>query len=233
MLYDKLMISELSNIASRVCPLPLRSALHLIKGSVRSWPAIGVLLIAGFLVALHLATLIPTERRNLFRLDREGSISENWEAVLLLSCGAVFLLCCFLSRRSVFATPAVATVYMALDGRMELHEHAAKWVAPGQQDVGELIFMLFVGGVIGASLFATYLNARPRERTQLVAICFLMGVFGLAAVGVDALHAYLRTRIPILNEPLVLVEDGGELLVITGLFAVAIACLSEAVRHRW
>lgn len=220
-----------TRIANKVSEVPLRSALGLIRTSARSRPAISVIFIAGLLVTLHLATLIQVERRNLFRLDREGSISENWEAVLLLSCGAVFLLCCFRSRRCAFATPAVATLYMAFDGRMELHEHAARWIAPGRQDLGELVFMLFIGAAIGASLFGTYLYARPRERTALVAICVLMGAFGLAAAGVDALHAYLRTRVPILNEPLILIEDGGELLAITGLFAVAMTCLSEGARH--
>ena len=163
------------------------------------------------------------------RIDRDGSVSEIVEYAKLALSGCILFRICTLDRRQVFMPVAVVIFFLLADNAFGLHEHLALSLYPGHQNSGEFLFMGLAGlGFLGATA-AGWLKATGAERIEMLAIGMAVGLLGMFAAGVDAVHVVAIRPYPLLDRPLALLEDGGELVALSVLLA---ACLHILMAHR-
>ena len=132
----------------------------------------------------------------------------------------------FLHHRREFVIGVLAAMflYVFLDDAFLLHERVGLWLGEAlqfpafgsmrPQDLGEIItfgaFGLIFAGLLG---FASLRGSADERRTAQV-LLGLLALLGFCGVGFDALHMLLDQ--PGLAMPLALLEDGGEMMVISG-----------------
>lgn len=125
----------------------------------------------------------------------------------------------------VYIVAALLFFYFLLDDSMKLHEtmsgNIIDWfdLVPAldlrAQDVGEITVSVFVGFFF---LITGWLAFKYSDNfARRVGFYLLIGVIGLAffGVGADILHQILWSESPWINTPLVILEDGGELIVVS------------------
>ena len=174
----------------------------------------------------------------LLSLDREGSWGEGYGYLKYLWAGVTLLLLPRARARWVSPVPTTWGVLLLLlmaDDALRLHERAGRFVA-GAADLpavgamtpaqlGELAVVAAVGGPVVVVLAVAHLLAAPADRGLSLRLAALLGLLVLAGVVVDAVHSVLG-RADLL---LVLLEDGGE-LVVAGLMLVLAVSRSDR-RH--
>ncbi len=160
-------------------------------------------------------------------LEREHSYAETFQYSKWIS---IALSCAYLlwrRREAVYAAICVIFVYFLLDDSVAIHETIGSWVAPAfgaerifrlrPQDFGELVVVAAAAIFLLAAFWLTYgWSRRPATRAfarQAGTLIVLLAAFG---IGLDMLHSALvagalgRTA---LDPVLVLLEDGGEMIV--------------------
>jgi hypothetical protein len=159
-------------------------------------------------------------------------VSEGFEYLMSLTAAVCLLLCLQASHRPLYASLAALHLWLMLDNALQLHERMgarleAALIAAGGPPLGEsLVFaviMLVIALVVGVSLWRAP-GAHRGVGLALIAAATPMAAF---AAGVDLVHGRLATASPLLDETLILLEDGGELT----LFAVN-ACFAIAAWSR-
>lgn len=161
--------------------------------------------------------------------DPNFSVTQNWgypEIFQYLKAG--FVAACFFWLGSNFKRPqfyswAVVFLYILLDDSIEVHEYLGYHVGTflesagrsGGKTLGELLVFGLLGFIIFTPLFYFYLRSANRElkimSQDLFMLFMAMLFFG---IGVDVLHDMAETG-TVLNGVLGLVEDGGEMLVMS------------------
>jgi hypothetical protein len=181
----------------------------------------------------------------LFSLDVERSLAAWYQfGKIAAVCVALAVLAARL-RSAVIVLWTGIFLYAFVDDFAELHERAGLFAQDrlglggvaelSGQDLGQLLFALAVGSGLLAAL--VYLHARsvdPARRLSL-GLLLLAAAFVAFAVGADAVHAALSTWS--IGTRLILLEEGGELLVMSVFLAYAWHWLratgsGEAGRHR-
>lgn len=208
----------------------VRSAFDIVRRAASSRAVLFLLAFDGVLIGLHILSVLYSSRFNgpgpaWFRLDIEMGVAEVTEYALPSATCVVLLLRCLKDRRLVFAAPGAAAAYLACDNAFVIHEFMGNTLLPRRARWGELIYMCTIGALILLALFAAFVRARSTERTALIALGIAMAALGAMAIVGDALHTGVSRVLPSLNEPLTILEDGGELLSVTLLFAVALHIL--------
>lgn len=125
----------------------------------------------------------------------------------------------------VYSVGALLFFYFLLDDSLEIHEtigeYIVEWygVVPAfglrEQDFGELAVYALVAIIF---LLAGWLAYRHSDAfARRVGLYLLLGVFMLAmfGAGADMLHSLLANQYPWTDTPLVILEDGGELIVLS------------------
>ena len=185
-----------------------------------------VLLLAGDLVFIILHLLhkfTPLLPSSLFSLTRDLGYAEYYQyckelcIILLLLALAVRL------RRLLYVTYAGLFVYFLLDDYFQIHETAGKSLANfvllqskfglRAQDFGELAVFAFIGLIFAILIgLAHYASDAPTRKfsTQLLILILLLAVFGVVF---DMLE--ISTNHPVLNPLFNIIDDGGELLVMS------------------
>lgn len=128
-------------------------------------------------------------------------------------------------RQLVYGVGALLFFYFLLDDSLQIHETAggqiAEWAGMLQayglrgKDFGELTVSALVGVFFLVVGWVAYRHSNAFARR--VGLYLLAGVFALAifGVGADMLHQLLGGQFPWTNTPLLILEDGGELMVIS------------------
>lgn len=164
-----------------------------------------------------------------FITDPNVSVTKNWgypEIFQYLKAG--FVAACFFWLGSNYKRPqlyswAVVFLYVLLDDSVEIHEylgyHAGTILEsadiPGGKTLGELLIFGLLGLIIFIPLFYYYFRSGHRELKILSQDLFMLFVAMLFfGIGVDVLHDMTETG-TVLNGILGLVEDGGEMLVMS------------------
>lgn len=121
----------------------------------------------------------------------------------------------------------IAICIFFLDDAFQLHELLGKWIGGmvpfippfrlRKEDLGELIVTLIVGLILMPSFVAAYYFGSHQVRVIFHNLFLLIALLLTFAVGVDMVHSAYRDS-PRIELYLGLVEDGGEMLVIS-LFA--------------
>ena len=168
------------------------------------------------LVLLETRGLIPNIDRPWAHPGEDGSVAEffNYGQVTLL---VVFLFALFRHRGPVYLAWAFVYGFVLLDDSLEYHETVGAFIAAnvnlpavagqGGQAVGEILAWALAGLVfLPIILRALLARGLPKMDGFLFLACF--GTLIFFAVVIDLVHAMIGGR------PLLLIEDGGEMMIL-------------------
>jgi hypothetical protein len=143
-------------------------------------------------------------------------------------------------RQVVYIGWALVFTFLLLDDAFQFHEQIGDWlgqryrlpVAFGLRpdDIGELLFAAVVGGttavLIGFGFWRGDADARIISRDMVIMVVVLAGL----GVGVDILHVITYFKAPLLAQFLLIIEDGGEMLVVSAMVAYMVDVLNQQGR---
>jgi hypothetical protein len=179
----------------------------------------------GFIV-LHLLFFYTGFPKNeLFSLRRDKGypeffqyIEEFWIGLLLAWQALRVLDARYLVWSGLFA-------YMLADDYLMFHENFGAFAANTfgisehmslrGQDFGELSFYLLVGGTFVVLLWIAYWSGSESFRRNSIALFVLLLLFAFFAVVADLLHIMIDVDLPSLDHIFDVIEDGGEMLVMS------------------
>ena len=143
----------------------------------------------------------------------------------------------------VYACWAIVFVFLLIDDASQLHERVGTWlgrtyelpVAFGLRpdDIGELLFAALVGASMLALVgFASWRGGEQSWRVSRDILCLVVAL-AFVGVAIDALHVIAYFHRPLLAQVLLVIEDGGEMLIISALTAYAFHVASHRGRTRF
>jgi hypothetical protein len=141
------------------------------------------------------------------------------------------------SRQPVYAALMVLFFVILLDDAMMIHESMGRefryWfdLSPvwglRAQDVGELITWGILGVLLGPVTILAVFRSESRHRGNGLAMLLPFGVLVLCGMFVDQLYNSLSDLFTNAGVLLDVVEDGGEMLAITAILAMALGIAAE------
>jgi hypothetical protein len=210
-------------------------------------PAVALLLLlicadAGFAL-LHLINVETGWLRGTeISLEADGGPAEIYQYVKEFWIIVCMVLAFVSTRRAVYASWAFVFLFLLVDDAGKLHENVGAWL--GQRyglpavfglrpdDMGELLF----AGAVGLSTIAVVGVAVRRGTEQcrrisrdLFSLIFVLALFGVV---VDMLHVVAYLGESLLAQVLLVLEDGGEMIVMSALTAYAFHVVSHVGRTR-
>lgn len=183
-------------------------------------------------VALHLVHLHTDRLPGVnFSIERDAGYAERFQYLQMLALAGGLAWLALKWREWGLAGWAGLFCYLVFDDALQLHERAGRRIAAlldypdalGLQakDFGEMSAALLVGVVLLPPLIAGHALARPRARALARDLCVLLAGLLAFGIGVDMLHSAMAQSA--LNTPIALLEDGGEMLVMS----VAVCYLAQ------
>lgn len=163
------------------------------------------------------------------KISVDGSLGElfGYAKFLLAAC-----LCLAVSRRpgnAIFLALGAVLLVMLLDDTLRLHERLGDALEHGLglsaalglrgQDFGELLYGFAVGVPTVVFTVMAWQRTKTAYRQDAAITIGLIGVFLFFAVVVDVVHSFVSSARPGWSAELGLIEDGGELLVLSLLVA--------------
>jgi hypothetical protein len=143
-------------------------------------------------------------------------------------------------REVVYVGWMLVFTFLLLDDAFQFHERIGEWL--GQRyalpvvfglrpdDIGELLFAAIVGGtaavLIGFGIWRGDADARIVSRDMVI----LVVVLAALGVGLDLLHVITYFKAPLLAQFLLIVEDGGEMLIVSAMVAYMVNVLNHPGR---
>lgn len=160
-----------------------------------------------------------------FSLEADNGVPEAFQYVKQFWVALCMLTLFRRTGQAVYAGWTIVFAFLLLDDAFQFHEQVGNWlgrqyslpVAFGLRpdDVGELLFASVVGGatvlLIGFGFWHGDADARIVSRDTALLVVMLAGL----GVGVDILHVITYFKAPLLAQFLLIVEDGGEMLVVS------------------
>ncbi len=161
----------------------------------------------------------------LFSITRDGGVPEVFN-YLKLSLIVVVLSATYLrSRALLFLVTALCFGYVGLDDSLRIHEQLGNYLAEGltlpviaglpSQALGELLVFASVGSVFTLAFVIAWLRTDAAQPRQFFACTFLLFALSFFAVFVDLLHALVGDVSRVVSKMLTIIEDGGELLIVS------------------
>lgn len=204
--------------------IPLRPPLRSGPGGVLA----GLLVLADLaLIALHVGGDALGQPRDWpWWVDVDGGYPEFLQYVKLLWVVLLLGIVWLRWRRGVWLTLAATALALLADDALGLHEEFGPVVgalvplpaalADYANDIGEALVMAAMGGVLLLAILVGYRVADPRSRDWLRPIIGLLVLLAAFAGVVDPLH---QTTEGLLYDAVTVVEDGGEMIVVSLLAA--------------
>jgi hypothetical protein len=195
------------------------------------WWACGLLAGDGVLIALDVFQRNGLLEDARFLVTSERGFGEwfQYGKGLALAAGLLFIA---RSRRSP-ASFALALIFgwVTLDDALMLHERAGvrlagvmpahAWLPLRPQDLAELFVLGAIGLAVATTLLTLWRFGPTRDRPMLAAAALGLLVLGFFGVGLDVAHA-LAPREHWVRATLAVIEDGGEMIVLSGLAATIV-----------
>ena len=200
---------------------------------------LGALVCVDFLlVALHVAKpYFAALRPHHFSLEADQGIAEYFQYLKQAAIIVSLFLCWRWTRMPSFLVWTIFFAFMLYDDSQSVHERVGEWLAVAwalpalfglrPQDLGEILFASFVAlatlGALGATLAREHASAIVHS-INVALLLVLLTVFGVA---VDALHVVAYFAESRWSWMLAVIEDGGELLVMSAIavYACGLAAL--------
>lgn len=208
-----------------------------------TWTLLLLLLVAADLAFIVLHVLyVETSllRGRPFSLEADNGVPEAFQYVKQFWVVLCMVVLYRGTRAVVYIGWGLVFTFLLLDDAVQLHEHFGKWLAAQYtlpvvfglrpDDIGELLFASIVGGatvlLIGFGFWRSDADARIFSRDMTILLVLLAGL----GVGVDILHVITYFKAPLLAQYLLIFEDGGEMLVVSGMVAYAVNVLNHQGR---
>lgn len=164
-----------------------------------------------------------------FNLGRDRGYGEIFQYIKEYWIALVMGLLAFRRRSALYLVWAVLFGYLLLDDSMEIHETAGALIQDtlpfgsdlprDGKDLGELVASIVAGVLFLLGGAAAYRFADQKARTASHYLLFLLGLLAFFGVIVDVLHGMLYYGPivigSIVNSIFVVVEDGGEMVVMS------------------
>jgi hypothetical protein len=211
-------------------------------------PAVALLLLllcgdAGFAL-LHVIYVETDWLRGMaISLEAEGGVAETYQYVKEFWVALCMAFTFFTTRRPVYGSWALVFMFLLVDDAGKVHEQVGAWL--GQRyhfaapfglrpdDIGELLVAGTVGLItltlVGVAAWRGTAQCRRIARDML---CLIVAL-ALLGVVVDMLHVIAYVRQSLTAQVLLIVEDGGEMVVMSGLMAYAFHVASHRGRTQF
>jgi hypothetical protein len=196
-------------------------------------PILVALLAADLLfIVLNVFYLLPQQYFPLFQQDafsvsQDRGLAEAYQYVKEFWIALIFFWLVIKHRRIGLLGLGLLFSYLMFDDMIQIHEKLGDVAAnlfvhlplltlfPNMQpdDFGELLVAGLIGLVILGAISVPYLRSRGETRQVFQTIFLLLIIFLLFAVGLDFINGFFGPRI--VREFISLVEDGGEMLVMS------------------
>jgi hypothetical protein len=202
-----------------------------------------LILVDVLFMAIHVVHVwSPWLKSPSYSLEDDGGMAEQFQYIKLIWLAAC-LGVAFLQRRArAFAGWAVFFAFLLLDDALQIHERAGGMLAQAlgippmfglrAKDFGEVM----VAGIVGAAAcaFAWLAIRRGREVSRRLSADLLCLLAALALFGVffDVLHTITYFQLPAVAPVFALLEDGGEMLVMSAITAYIFDVLVNAGQIR-
>jgi hypothetical protein len=185
----------------------------------------GLLLLDGALILYNLVGERPLHR--LLRLGVEWRLPEIYEYVKLAAAALVMLVAWAMRRLPLYAAWTVALLILLADNALQVHEQVAattrRALGISQSILGPINEAVVLGAIAGLVLIVLVLGYRatsdPAARRFTRHGFVLLVALGLLAVGGDLVHKVVG---PDWKTPMALIEEGGELVVMSLLLALVV-----------
>ena len=175
-----------------------------------------------------------------FSLEADNGLPEAFQYVKQFWVALCMALMFRRVREVVYLGWMLVFTFLLLDDAFQIHEHIGQWLGAHYalpvvfglraDDIGELLFAAFVGGVttvlIGFGYWRGDADARIVSRDMIIMVIVLAGL----GVGVDILHVITYFKAPLLAQFLLILEDGGEMLVVSAMVAYMVNTLNHRGR---
>jgi hypothetical protein len=199
-----------------------------LSGAMPLWILLAV---DGLLIAAHVFVVgneksvfplrfdVDTATRDFFSLTRDRSLSEWWEYTKTGLSAVAFGVAAKRRRTAFYAVLAGLLALATVDNAMGLHEAVGGWTGSA---LGDLSFFAAVGLASLALLVWCWPRDSVESKNSFIALKLLMLLAAFVALS-DYLTATVTHVIPKTSAVGGLIEDGGELVSISLLLALALA----------
>lgn len=176
-------------------------------------------------------------------LEAEGGMPETYQYVKEFWVAACMLAAFRRTRAPLYAGWAAVFAFVLVDDAFQMHERAGAWLGGRYalpvvfglrpDDMGELLFAGMAGVSVAALVaVASWRGGEQSRRITRDMLCLLVA-FAVLGVLVDTLHVLAYVHRSLLEQVLLVLEDGGEMLVMSALTAYAFHVASLRGRTRF
>jgi hypothetical protein len=194
-------------------------------------------------IAVHVLHIwSPWLKSWMFSIEQDRGLAEIFQYLKQFVLAACLLVAFVRTRGWAFAGWGVFFGFLLLDDVLEIHEQIGRVL--GSQlgiptvfglrtdDYGEIAYSVLVGlGVVAFVMLIFRRGGDVSRRVSADLLC-LLGVLALFAVFFDTVHTIAYYRAPALAQMLALLEDGGEMLVMSLITTYAFDSLMSSGRSR-
>lgn len=178
-----------------------------------------------------------------FSIEMERGFSERFEYAKTLICVFALLGCWTQTRQPIYAAVAFAFGFVFADNAFEIHEHlgvaamplfmpAARVFETAPQAIGEVAVHAVAAVVIFGLIALAYRRTEAKHRYHALAFVLLLGALGAFGAGVDLVHAAVGHTHNELDLAFGLLEDGGELTILSAICALSLAAYAKLAAER-
>jgi hypothetical protein len=190
--------------------------------------------------ALHIwSPWLPGGHYSMDTYNGLASIYQYIKQIWLSGCLALAFL---QTRDKVFVGWTLLFTGLLLDDALELHEQVGATLAASlnfpavlglrPEDLGEISVAAAIGCVALALVVVTYRRGGSEAKELSADLLCLLGALAVFGVFFDSLHTITYFKAPSITEFFALIEDGGEMLVISVITAYVFDVTSHAGRPR-
>jgi hypothetical protein len=177
-----------------------------------------------------------------FSIDADGGLAEMYQYLKLFWLAACLGVVFLQTRRWAFVGWALFFGFLMFDDMLQLHERAGEVLGPKlgiapvfglrTEDYGEIACALVLGLCAVGLVALTFRRGGPMARQVSADLLCLLAALALFAVFFDSLHTITHFRAPALAPVLTLIEDGGEMIVVSFIAAYAFNVMKNSGRRR-
>ncbi|GAA5189105.1 hypothetical protein [Ferrimonas gelatinilytica] len=183
--------------------------------------------------ALNLLLKLNYLTNPLFSIQKDGGYAEIYQYLKELWIILLLAILWLRVRQPVFIGWLLLWLYLLLDDSLQLHEQAGEWLAQpvtwekwagiGADAWGEFLYLSVVGAALVALLYWTHKRSASGSQRQVLPLWGLLVLLVFCGGIGDMLHSAFYD-VPIWQVLFVLLEDGGEMVVVS-LMVVALLAL--------
>lgn len=190
--------------------------------------------------ALHVWT--PWFDAYSFSIEADGGLAELYQYLKLAWLSGCLALVFVQTRRWAFVGWVLFFGLLLADDIFRIHERVGRPLGAAlglpaafgmrTNDYGEIAFAALLGSCAVALVVMTFRSGGRMARQVSADLLCLLGALGLFAVFFDTIHTITYFRAPALAPVLTLIEDGGEMIVVSAIAAYAYNVVKNSGRRQ-